>query len=893
VNVVTRSGTNDFEGSVYGNFRGDALTGRGFLDEPVADYEVQQFAGRVSGPIIRDNAFFLVSADVQRRREPQLPVRPTMYEAGNERGLEEVITDPLTGDTIEILQFDDSVSIAELDRFHQILEDVYGVENPATGYNTFSTTNDVLSLFGRVDWNISDAHRLSVRHNFTTFTNDNEFDPNFDDYYGISRSETLEDHSHSFVTELSSVLSQNMFNVFRFQYATEERPRNGSELRPALITTLSNGDLIAYGGTFVSYHNDLNESKFQLIDNFTRVFGEHTVKLGGMGLFTNAENSFLPALAGACGRGNQGAGVFCFDDLDAFEAGIAESYQFNVQRDAPGEVPLSEVGLSEVAFYIQDEFRATPQLTITAGLRHDRQWFDENPGRILDIERAFGFPSSTAPTDNNNISPRLQVAYDLNGDGSSVVRAGAGYFFGRVPLVLGGNVLGSQRVVLGLDCTGDVGGDPGNPIEGDAPPDPRDYGSWGSDGLNNPTGCAEGGSLAGTPSYTIWHEDFEYPESFKANLGYEGFVGPATKVSVDLIYSRGTNMFTVRNLNLQDAQFTLTNEDGRRIYSARGVFGPAAANTLGSRVYTDMGDIFVNYNDGRSTSTSATFEAQHNFSDRLRVSGSYSFTRAFDNASLFCCTSISNFTDPMIGAFGPNELGTFGDEERGWGPSDFSRDHAFVFSGSTELPFDFELAAFWRLQSGRPFTPEVSGDINGDGVRFNDRPFVYAVADLPLTAADGSVEEFEQRQLYATHLANNECVADHVGEIIPRNSCRTPWLNLLDMRVTKFFEAFGDHRAEIQLDLFNVMNGLGNLLCSDDEFSDDPSDGPCGWGRVTTITGANRNILVANSFDAGDPLDPDDDTIVYQVSDDFGTETVVGTGLLLQFQAQIGFKYYF
>ncbi len=247
----------------------------------------------------------------------------------------------------------------------------------------------------------------------------------------------------------------------------------------------------------------------------------------------------------------------------------------------------------------------------------------------------------------------------------------------------------------------------------------------------------------------------------------------------------------------------------------------------------------------------------------------------------------------MIGAFGPNELGNFGDEERGWGPSDFSRDHAFVFSGSTELPFDFELAAFWRLQSGRPYTPEVSGDINGDGVRFNDRPFVYAVNDLPLTADDGSVEEFEQRQLYATHLANNECVGDHVGEIIPRNSCRTPWLNLLDMRVTKFFEAFGDHRAEIQLDLFNVMNGLGNLLCSDDEFSDDPADGPCGWGRVTTITGANRNILIANSFDAGDPADPDDDTIVYQVSDDFGTETVVGTGLLLQFQAQIGFKYYF
>ncbi|HEX6589610.1 MAG TPA: TonB-dependent receptor, partial [Longimicrobiales bacterium] len=362
VNVVTRSGTNEFEGTVYGNFRSDALTGRGFLDEPVADYSVQQFAGRVSGPIVRDNAFFLVSGDVQRRREPQLPVTLGRYD-------------------------DDPVAQAELQRFWQILEDVYGVDSPATGYESFSTTNDVLSLFGRVDWNLNDAHRLSVRHNFTTYTNDNEFDPDFDDYYGQSRSETLEDDSHSFVTELSSVFDQNTFNVFRFQYATEERPRMGSELRPALITTLSNGDLIGYGGTFVAFHNNLEESKYQLINNFTRVFDEHTVKIGAQGLFTNAVNDFLPALSGSCGRGSQGAGIFCFDDLDALEAGIASSYQFNVQQGG-ATVPRSEVGLSELAFYIQDEWSVTPKLTVTAGLRHDRQWFDDNPGRVLDVERS-------------------------------------------------------------------------------------------------------------------------------------------------------------------------------------------------------------------------------------------------------------------------------------------------------------------------------------------------------------------------------------------------------------------------------------------------------------------------------------------------------------------------
>lgn len=865
VNVVTRSGTNNFEGTVYGNFRNDALTSRGFLgQEQVTDYEVQQFAGRVSGPIIQDRAFFLVSADAQRRREPQLPVTLNRYQSGEDA---------------------DPEAAADLQRFWGILENVYGIQNPETGYQPFSTTNDVLSLFARADWNITDDHRLSVRHNYTTYTNDNEFFPTFDDYYGQSRSEKLEDHSHSFVTELTSVFGQNTFNVFRFQYATEERPRNGNELRPALITTLGNGDLIGYGGTFVAYHNNLEESKYQLIDNFTRVFGEHTVKLGASGLFTDALNQFLPPLGGACGRGNQGAGIFCFEDLDALEAGLASSYQFNVQQG--NRVPTSEVGLSELAFYIQDEWRATPRLTVVAGLRHDRQRFDDNPGRVLDVERAFGFPSSTAPVDDNNISPRLSIAYDLGGDGSAVVRAGVGYFFGRVPLVLGGNVLGSQRPVLNLTCAGDVGGDPDNPIDPDAPPSPLDYGTWSPGGLDNPTSCANTAVLSGVPSYTIWHPDFEYPETFKANLGYEGFVGDRTRLSADLVYSRSTSLFTVRNLNLRGPQFTLDREAGRQVFTPAGAFGPGAANTLGSRIFSDIAEVYVNHNDGRATATSGTLELQHNFTDNLRVTGAYTHTRAFDNASIFCCTSSSNFSDPKVGVFGPNDLGSFGDEDRGWGRSSFSRDHAFVFSGQTELPWGFELAAFWRMQSGRPFTAEVSGDINGDGVRFNDRPFMFAVNDLPLNAADGSVEEFEQRRLYARLLAENDCIGEHVGGILPRNTCRAPWTNLLDMRVTKFFETFGDQRAELQLDLFNIMNGLGNLFCSDEEFEEDPSEGACGWGRVTNVSGSNRNIFLANSYDA------DSNTIRYTVSENFGRETVVGDGLLLQFQAQLGFKYYF
>ncbi|HSJ08587.1 MAG TPA: TonB-dependent receptor [Longimicrobiales bacterium] len=857
VNVVTRGGTNDYRGSVYGNYRSNALTGSGFLDTlNVGDYSVTQYAGSFAGPIIRDKAFFLFSIDGQRRREPQIPLQLSNYA-------------------------DEPAVAAEVQQFWSALESVYGVDNPGAGYAPFQTTNDAITLFGRVDWNISNAHRLSVRHNYSTYENDREFDDGFDFIYGVSRAEKIESQSHSFVTELQSVFSPTRFNVFRFQFSNEARPRQGSNIRPALIATLSNGQQIGWGGTFVGYNNDLDERKIQFVNNFTQVLGSHTMKLGVNGIFTHNRNSFLPPATGTC-RGSQGAGAFCFGDIASFAAGIPRSYHFNVQEGGGG-VPISEFDVREVGFYIQDEWRATPQLTVTAGLRHDRQNFGDRPGRIIDVERAFGFETATAPSDNNNISPRLSLAYDVDGAGRSVIRAGAGYFFGRVPYVLGGNVLGSQRPVFNLTCSGSIEDNDPN-----APPSPLDYRNWANTGADNPINCAGNAGFSGVPTYTMWSPDFEYPETFKANIGGETLLGERAQVSLDFMYSRTTNLYTVRNLNLRQAQFQLDNEGGRRVYTPASAFNPGSANTLASRVYSTLGDVYVNYTDGRGESFVATSEASYRFTENTSVRGSYTFTRAFDNSSYSCCTAGSGFSNPQVGAYGPNEVGGFGDEDRAWGPSDFVRDHTFILSGFTRLPLAINVAAFWRLQSGRRYTPEISGDINGDGVSFNDRPFIFAPADLPLALTGEAADAARAR--YATVLENNSCIGDYVGRIIPRSTCQTPWVNMLDMRVTRSFSTLAGQRAELQVDLFNVLNGVGRLFCDSEEFAEAlaaNADMPtgCGWGRFTTVSGSSRNLFTTSGFSDG--------MIRYNPSANFGRESVVGSNLNLQVQAQLALRYYF
>jgi hypothetical protein len=868
VNVVTRGGTNNLEGSLYGNYRSDALTGKGFLDTlKVKDYSVAQYSGRLSGPIKRDKAFYFFSLDGQRRREPQLP-----------RGLH----------TYADTSAASAQARTELERFYTILETKYGIQDAKSGYESFQTSNDVLTLFGRIDLNLTDKHRLSFRHNYATYNNENEFAPGFDAPFGMSKAERLQSDTHSFTSELSSILSQSTFNVLRFQLASDKRPRQGNDVRPALVARLSNGDQIGYGGTFVSYNNNLEETKFQLIDNFTHARGPHTFKLGGNAMLTHELNAFLQTVAGTCG-GSQGAGVFCFADLNALEAGTPSSYTFNVQKG--GGMPISEFDVLGWALYAQDEWRMTPKLTVTGGLRYDRFSVLDDPRRVLDVERAFGLKTGTAPEDNNNVSPRISVAYDVGGDGRSVVRFGAGYMYGVFPNVLAGNVMGSSRPLLNLLCNGSLAKGDAN-----APPNPLDYSSWGKNGLDNPTTCGSTAQLQGVPTYTLWQDDFEIPESLKANLGYERLFGTSTKVSLDALYTRSTKLYTVRNLNLRAPVFENANEGGRLMFGPAATFDPVNTgnpNIANARVYSDLGDIYVNYNDGRAESWVTTLEANHRFTRSTTARASYTWTRSYDNSSYSCCTASSGFSSPIVGKYGPNDVGTFGDVDKAWGPSSFVREHTIVLSGSTRAPFGFGVSAIWRINSGRPWTPAISGDLNGDGVNFNDRPFIYASDDLPLSSTLRAGQADTIRMNYQAQLDDNSCIGDYVGKIIPRNTCRTPWTNSLDMRLSKGFNTVRGQRAELQIEFFNVMNGIGRLNCDQKEFnatikrgsSDLP--GWCGLGRRTTVSGANQNIYVPSSFTTST------NKIVYTPSANFGRETVLGDNLVLQFQTQIGLRYTF
>jgi hypothetical protein len=829
VNVVTKSGTNDLKGTVYANHRGKALTRRGFDGEEARDFRANQYAAEIEGPFVRDKLHFVFSLDGQKRSEPFQPISPTN------------LSDP-----------DEAVRLSE---FFDILQNVYGVPNAAASFNRFSTKNDVITFFGRIDWTMNDKHRLTVRNNFADHNNGNE---TFAGVVrgGLSRAEAFKDKSNSIQAELTSALTPSMFNTLRVQYAFEDRPREGNDLKPTLQVSPGGGFAdFTYGGNFISFNNFLGERKLQLIDNVSWALGDHLFKVGTNNIFADIENRFWL----------NGSGTFEFRNLDDFRNGIASRFNRNVRRD--GSAPTAQFTAQEYSFYAQDQWQMTPRLLGTLGLRYDVARYGDRPGRVVDVERAFGIQTGNAPIDNNNISPRLSFAYDLNGDARSVLRAGAGLFYGRVPYVMGSNVAITDEPLLVIDCRGSIAdGDP------TAPPNPLEYRNWSSSGADNPATCASASSLTGVPEYSFWRDDFELPETWKFNVGYERRLTDRSRFSTDLIYSRSSKLYTVRNLNLRDPQFTLASEGGRQIFVPEASFAPAGAAGTARLRNIDFANVYMNYNDGAAQALAATFELDHRLSPNVNLRGSYTFTSAHDNSSFYCCTSNEGFRTPRIGALGPNVIGESGDESAGWGPSDFVRNHVIILWGDAQLPLGFQVSAIVRMQSGTPWTPEQAGDLNGDGERFNDRLYIFAPDELPVFVASNATNPDSvvaaQRARYAGFLSEHSCVGEHVGKIIPRNTCRQPWFNRFDLSIRKRFDTIGQQGALLYIDLFNVLNAIN-------------SD----WGQYHAVTAANRNLLAPQGYEDG--------KIEYTVPTTFGSRQALGSNLVLQASAQIGLRYFF
>ena len=824
INTVTRSGTNEFQGSAFFYRRGEELTGDDFLGIAPQDFSSNQFGGVLAGPIVRDKAHFLVSVDRQDRSNP---------------------VNALTGGAAF-----GSIAADSLQRFIDIMQSVYGYD-ASQEFGQFSQTNDQTAVFARVDWQLNDDHNLTLRNNFTDLQNDND---RVSTNEGVSNGGIFEDRANSFVANLKSILSATVFNDFRFQYATESRPREAFNSLPQLElfqgSTLENGqsaftDIEIFNDPVLP--NSLDENTIQIVNNLVWQKGDHTIKVGTNNNFYDIDNFFF----------FNGRGEFEFTSLAELEAGIADEYSIATPGQ-DGSVPRAVYKVNEFAFYAQDEWQVNENLNLTFGLRYDITTFPDEPNTNQTFLSEFGVDNGNFPVDSDNIAPRFGFAYDLDGDGRSVIRGGAGLFYGRYPSVFWSNALLNTGESQGfVQCSGDFFNTPEAQaqviaiLRGERP---------------TFTSCGDipgGSGFAFTPNINAISNDIEWPGSWKLNLGYDRLVRDDLRVGLDVQYNMENGNFYNADVNLRDTQFTT---DG-----GRPVLAPADEISTSSgepgfgdnRVSFDFNDALVMQNIADSRTVRASLEVEKRFSDNWSARGSYSWSQSKDHTSHSCCISSTAITEtPTAG--NPNFLGEIGDEDTGtWGYSDFDRTHTIILSGLWRGPGGVKVSGIYRGMSGFPYTPMINGDINADGRDENDRAYIPSSSGELLWDTPEDQSEFDRL------LEENECLQEEQGRIAHRNSCRSPWQNRLDMRIAWEVPTISGQNVELIADVFNVLN----LLSSD-------------WGEQLSVFDSRTEVLTLEGFDPGTQRH------IYGTNGTFGEARPFAFSPR-QWQIQIGARYEF
>lgn len=862
---TTRSGTNRlYVGSTY-NLRDPSLQWRPEFDGAFGQgFTQNSLSLGVGGPFVKDRAFYFVSGSVQRRSNPLQSLV-----GADPSALRLVGTSP------------DSVS-----RFLSQLQ-ALGVASTRSSIPG-SQLNDSYSGIARLDLNLSEQHTLSLRGDYRVSEQDATrigalAVPTFG---GDSRT-----RGGGVMLTLSSRLDRELFGGTVINeakvYATGEQ-RNASPYvsipasRVRVTSDLGDGttglSTLSFGGNPGLNSDDQTDYVEATEELSWASAGGHRVKLGGL---LNASRydqrtAFNPY------------GTYTFNSLQDF---LEDRPALFTRSLAPR---TTAGGAINAAGYLGDTWRQSRSFQLTYGARIEGSTYSGAPALNPAVQERFGLRTDRFPGELR-VSPRIGFSYTffpdtarenarragrqerqagraqgqpapfLRGGPTLFVRGGIGEFRGRAS---------SSLFSAAQQGSGLVGAETQLVCAGAAVPLP-DYAAYVSRGLAAiPTEClpVEGlpggpvASLAASPAVTAIADDFRSPRTWRASLGVTRRFWERYTATLDAAYTLGYAQYAVRDVNLDTSApaFTLGAEGGRPVWAPETAIAPAtgASAIAASRVDPRFAQVFEVGSRFRSRNVQAT-ASLNGFTGRgVTFNLSYTLARTRDQAS-------TGFGNPA-GGFG--QTPTAGDPNvRGFAASDQDVRHNLIGTLTYPLNPSFEVTAVARATSGRPYTPLVSGDVNGDGSR-NDAAFVFDPAQL---AGDPALQAGIQRVLATTPAAARECLESQLGRVAARNSCRGPWTPSLDMQLNYKPDRFGlKRRLTISTLLVNPLAGLDQALHGADDLR--------GWGQFAR---PDPTLLAVRGFDAADRR------FVYEVNERFGNSRAASSAFRQTFQVGVQARY--
>jgi hypothetical protein len=778
VNTVTESGTNSLRGSAFAYWRNDHLARGGELASP-QPYDRLQYGFVLGGPIVRDRVHFFIAPEIQRLTSPA----PGPF----------VGQSPAATPALPVKEDD-------VDRFARILG-AYRL-TPGSG-GAVETGNPLWNLFARVDatvprWNSRAMIMVNEgRTDQSTFSR-----AATDSFYFSSLKQTSATRMRLASLQLHTDFirvpgAHNEFLITGLSDRVEQVPSVRQPLVRVLVPgTGGIGVTMAAGAAEQAQGAVRFGRSLKIKNDLTLPLGDHHVVAGGMQL-----ERFTLEREGVAG----GYGAWSFPSLDAFESGAADRYE--LRRDPAGaNRPLRG---TQYAAWAGDEWRATPSLSLTFGLRAEALAFHSRAPYSAVVDSLFRRRTDAMPNARVYYSPRAGFTWDPAGGRSQRIRGGVGVFTGRPPLAWLHPVVVNYGIGIELLRCGFAPTDQGPP-----PAFEPDY-------RNAPLACATGGGVQTVGDVDLVDPDLRPAQALRTSLAYERELPGGLASTTEVMFARYLSDFVFVNLNLVGPQ--AVDQDGRVMYGTIASNGiPVVAQRSSFPEVIDL------RNTSRNSSQQFSTRLEKRIEPGTQASISYTYTRTRDVQS----PTRVNLTGISIWADARPVSGRHDAMTPGISLNDIP--HRVIGLLSYTAPWtrwSTDVSLLYRGESGSPFTYRAGGagrrgDLNADGSNVNDPIYVPRdVADTneirfsgrsDANGADNSAAAqaqrvMEQQKAFGEFIRQSRCLRRQRGRILERNSCREPWSHMTVASVRQRIPV-GARTLEVQADLFNVLNLLHTNL---------------------------------------------------------------------------------
>ncbi len=801
INTVTKSGTNNFRGTIYTYQKSPDLVGRKVKQYEIAkqSFEYDQFGAAVGGPIVRNKLFFFLSGEIERIDEPGTSLIASR--SGSQGG---------TGNISR-------ARAEDLNTLKQFLIDKYKYDPGQYEGYTLNTQSDKLTA--KIDWNINSTNVLSVKYNYLKSSRvvpvSNSGAPtggrqaSFDALPFNSSFYIINNNFNIFIAELNTRFGNRAGNKIQIGYTALRDFRASAGGKDFPLVDIENGagrTLTSFGYEPFTYNNKLSTDIIQINDYFTYYAGKHEIVLGTQSNIKKFENGFAPNYYG----------TYRFRSLADFYAsannGTPNAIRYELRYSAlkGGSFPFAKVGALELGFFAQDKWKMRDNLTFTYGLRVDAPVFDKdfefNPNVVnFTFRDGKKYNTAEAPKTSILFSPRVGFNWDVKNNRSTQIRGGIGLFSGPPPFVWISNQASNNGVQFGSFLI-----QPG--VAGISPADPR-FRFQPDVNANRTEGAAN-------TSYNLvfTESDFKYPQVLRGDIAIDqklpfGIVG-----TLEYTFNNDVNAVYFQNVNLPSTGTPLAGSDNRIRFTSPQIYSSVPAAQGGNTAARpNISDAILMANSSKGYSYVITAQLQKT-ARNFNASTAYTYSKAKslnDGGSI----AQSNWRDrPVSGDPNAEQLGY----------ANFFQPHRVIAQASYRIEYAKFLATsvgfIFEASSGNTGSYTYNGDVNNDALNTNDLMYIpKGLNDIvvvpvgygsstynPATNADRRTPQQIWNQL-DTYISQDWYLSRNRGKYAERNAALAPVFKRLDFNITQDFSVkAGKTRNTLRLTL-DIIN-FGNLI---------------------------------------------------------------------------------